>query len=138
MFDVLVTVEVDNGRRALFWQDRWIEGCSLLQLAPNLVVAVPKRAHDHRSVVDALLCDRWISDISDSLSVTTLDGQVHKFQCKGFDTLFVLVGWSLWLEPNARVLNNKSLLAVQLAAHIRVEGLQWIAAGFSDLGDFIH
>jgi hypothetical protein len=64
--------------------------------------------------------------------------QVHKFQCKGFDTLFVLVGWSLRLEPNARVLNNKSLLAVQLAAHIRVEGLQWIAAGFSDLGDFIH
>jgi hypothetical protein len=72
MFNVSVTVEVDNGRRALFWQDRWIEGRSLLQLAPNLVVAVPKRAHDHRSVVDALLCDRWISDISDSLSVTTL------------------------------------------------------------------
>jgi hypothetical protein len=52
--------------------------------------------------------------------------------------LFALVGWSLWLERNTWVLNNRSLLAVQLATHIRVEGLQWIAVGFSDLGDFIH
>jgi hypothetical protein len=43
MFDASVTVEVGNGRRALFWQDRWIHGRSLSQLAPDLATAVVQR-----------------------------------------------------------------------------------------------
>jgi hypothetical protein len=64
--------------------------------------------------------------------------RVHKLHHKGFDTLFALVCWSLWLERNARVFNNKSLQVVQLAGHIHVEGLQWVATGYGDPGDFIH
>jgi hypothetical protein len=62
--------------------------------------------------------------------------RVHKTQHKGFDSLFVLVVWSLWLERNARVFNGKALLAGQLANDIRDEGRRWVASGFSDLGDF--
>jgi hypothetical protein len=42
MLDASVTVEIGNGRRALFWQDRWLDGRSLLQLAPDMVAAIPK------------------------------------------------------------------------------------------------
>jgi hypothetical protein len=35
-FEVSVTVQVDDGSRALFWSDRWLNGCSILQLAPDL------------------------------------------------------------------------------------------------------
>jgi hypothetical protein len=44
--------------------------------------------------------------------------RVHKLQRNGFDILFALVYWWLWLERNARVFNSKSLQAVQLASHI--------------------
>jgi hypothetical protein len=37
--------------------------------------------------------------------------------------MFALATWSLWLEPNARVFNGKSLRADQLAGRIRAEGL---------------
>jgi hypothetical protein len=63
--------------------------------------------------------------------------RVHKSQRKGFDTMFALVVWSLWLERNARVFNGKALMVVQLASYIHDEGRSWVAAGFSDLGDFV-
>jgi hypothetical protein len=276
MFEASVTVDVGYGHRALFWQDKWIHGRSLSQLAPDLVTAVVKHTHDFRVVADALHNDRWIADIVGSLSVSALVqyvatwermqnfqlvhdredkfiwkwsgnqqyssssayrafflGQcsipgakelcktvavapprckffiwlallgrcwtsdrlqrhqlqnngpcalcsqadetidhltiscvfskevwfgllrvagfqyltstdapsivdwwlpsrkrVHKTQHKGFDSLFVLVVWSLWLERNARVFNGKALLAGQLANDIRDEGRRWVASGF--------
>jgi hypothetical protein len=72
MFDALVNVEVGNGHRALFWQDRWIHGCSLAQLALDLVAAVAKRTRATRVVADALQGDHWIADIEGSLSVSAL------------------------------------------------------------------
>jgi hypothetical protein len=33
-FEASVTMQVDDGSRALFWSDRWLNGCSILQLAP--------------------------------------------------------------------------------------------------------
>jgi hypothetical protein len=35
-FEASVTVQVGDGSRALFWSDRWLNGCSILQLAPDL------------------------------------------------------------------------------------------------------
>jgi hypothetical protein len=72
MFNVSVTVEVGNGRRALFWQDRWLDGKSLHQLSPDVVAAVPKRTRVLRRADEALMDDRWISDITGFLSVTAL------------------------------------------------------------------
>jgi hypothetical protein len=43
MFHASVTVIVGDGGKTLFWSDRWIDGCSVAQLAPNLVQAVCKR-----------------------------------------------------------------------------------------------
>jgi hypothetical protein len=74
MFDDSVTVEVGNGRHALFWQEHWLDGKSLHQLAPDVVATVPKRTRVLRrtSVAEALIDDQWISDITGSLSVTAL------------------------------------------------------------------
>jgi hypothetical protein len=53
-FDASVTVQVGDGSRALFWMDRWLNGCSILRLAPKLWSAVPPRIRKSRSVRDAL------------------------------------------------------------------------------------
>jgi hypothetical protein len=59
-------------RQTLFWQDKWLDGVSIRGLAPDLCMAVSKRASKTRLVSDALLGDRWIWDISCSLSVLAL------------------------------------------------------------------
>jgi hypothetical protein len=55
-FEALVTVQVGDGSRALFWSDRWLNGCTIpiLQLAPDLWNAVPPRIRKSRYVRDAL------------------------------------------------------------------------------------
>jgi hypothetical protein len=63
-FEASVTVQVGDGSRALFWSDRWLNRCSILQLAPDLWNAVPPRIRKPRSVWDALSGRRWVRDIT--------------------------------------------------------------------------
>jgi hypothetical protein len=72
MFDVSTSVTVGNGRQTLFWLDRWIDECSVQQLAPRLIEVVSRRTRKSRLVCDALLNDRWIWDITGSLSIVAL------------------------------------------------------------------
>jgi hypothetical protein len=72
MFHVSTTVVVGNGSKTLFWEDRWLDGSSIASRAPLLVKAVTKRARRIRLVSEALAGDRWIVDISGSLSILAL------------------------------------------------------------------
>jgi hypothetical protein len=53
MFDVAVDAIVGNGVEILFWKDRWLDGHTLVELAPNLIKTVPKRTFK-RTVAQAL------------------------------------------------------------------------------------
>jgi len=72
MFQASIYVELGDGKKALFWTDRWLQGQSLLDLAPCLCNAVGSRCKQQRTVADALLDDKWISDISGALTVQVL------------------------------------------------------------------
>jgi hypothetical protein len=48
MFHASVTIIVGDGAKTLFWSDRWIDGCSFAQLAPDLVEAVCKQVRKAR------------------------------------------------------------------------------------------
>jgi hypothetical protein len=63
-FDASVTVQVGDGSRALFWMDRWLRGCSIRQLAPDLWNVVPARSRNSRTVQNALRGNRWVWDIT--------------------------------------------------------------------------
>jgi hypothetical protein len=58
--------------QALFWEDRWLDGQSIASRAPLLILAVAKRVRQNRLVSEALSSDRWIADITGSLSVLAL------------------------------------------------------------------
>jgi hypothetical protein len=77
MFDASVSVQVGSGGQALFWSDRWIEGSSVLQLAPDVWAAVPKRITRMRTVSEGLLNEQWIRDIQGSLSIAALSQHVR-------------------------------------------------------------
>lgn len=57
---------------------------------------------------------------------------------KGFDSLVILVLWSIWKERNNRVFNRASLLPATLAQLIIDEGRMWCMAGNSGLSPFIR
>jgi hypothetical protein len=52
----------------------------------------------------------------------------------GFDSLFLLIGWLLWKERNARTFNRIAAFPVQLLESIEQEVSMWCAAGYKRLG----
>lgn len=72
MFKISTTVQVGNGARTLFWQDKWIDGNSVEDIAPLVWAAVPKRLRNSRLVNQALADNQWARHIAGSLSVLAI------------------------------------------------------------------
>ncbi|WVZ76358.1 hypothetical protein U9M48_024338 [Paspalum notatum var. saurae] len=72
LFAAAIQVAVGSGKDTLFWTDRWLQGNSLAELAPNLVLAISKRARKQRTVFQALTNRRWVKDIRGALTVQVL------------------------------------------------------------------
>uniref|UniRef100_A0A453GFW4 Reverse transcriptase zinc-binding domain-containing protein n=1 Tax=Aegilops tauschii subsp. strangulata TaxID=200361 RepID=A0A453GFW4_AEGTS len=47
-FFASTTMILGNGQRALFWEDRWLNGCSISELAPQLHALIPKNRRKSR------------------------------------------------------------------------------------------
>uniref|UniRef100_A0ACD5W0U6 Uncharacterized protein n=1 Tax=Avena sativa TaxID=4498 RepID=A0ACD5W0U6_AVESA len=56
-------MQVGDGATTLFWVDRWLEGKTIEETAPELFALIPKRARKRRTVREALLERHWITDI---------------------------------------------------------------------------
>jgi hypothetical protein len=61
-----------SGETILFWNDIWLSGHTILELAPNMIKAIPKRTINRRTVSQALLNQYWVNDIRGALSVQLL------------------------------------------------------------------
>jgi hypothetical protein len=60
---------VGNGMNTLFWSDRWLHGCSIVDLAPLVTACVPPQIKNRCTVAQALDDDAWLSDIQGGLSL---------------------------------------------------------------------
>jgi hypothetical protein len=69
VFRSLASFEVGDGESILFWRDRWINGRSVDDIAPEVAALVPTRRKNMRKVGDALHEDVWLSDVSGDLSI---------------------------------------------------------------------
>jgi hypothetical protein len=67
-----VDAVVGNGESILFLTDRWLNGGTLAELAPNLFRAVPKRVRKSRTAAQALQNRGWVRDIRGALTVQVL------------------------------------------------------------------
>jgi len=72
LFAAAVHSEVGNGANTKFWTDRWLDGCSIEMLAPNLFACVSRRRVNKRTVQEALTNDKWLEDIQGHYSVAVL------------------------------------------------------------------
>jgi hypothetical protein len=55
MFRASVSVYIGMGNVALFWSNKWLDGCAIIDLAPDVCAAVPSRARRTRTVAEAMM-----------------------------------------------------------------------------------
>jgi hypothetical protein len=67
MLAISIETTVGNGRDTPFWSDRWLHGCRLEELAPEVVRCVPLRIRKRRKVNEALHDHAWVADIRSAL-----------------------------------------------------------------------
>jgi hypothetical protein len=68
-FFASTTVSVGNGRKARFWEDRWLAGTSISEIAPELYACIPKRRRRRRTVAEGLADNQWARDITGTIGV---------------------------------------------------------------------
>jgi hypothetical protein len=54
-FAASTSTVVGNGESALFWEDRWLDGKSIKEMAPEVYALVPKCRRKARTVREALV-----------------------------------------------------------------------------------
>ncbi|WVZ66562.1 hypothetical protein U9M48_015765, partial [Paspalum notatum var. saurae] len=72
-FDVSILVKVGNGKKTLFWLDRWMDGQALCALTSVLASAVSRRDLKSLTVADGLTDVRWIRGITGGLTVAVIE-----------------------------------------------------------------
>jgi hypothetical protein len=69
LFFASTTMVLGDGRTALFWEDRWLDGRSISEIAPLLYACIPKRRRRIRMVADGLLNHSWARDIHGTIGI---------------------------------------------------------------------
>ncbi|WVZ88110.1 hypothetical protein U9M48_034662 [Paspalum notatum var. saurae] len=69
---IQVASEVGNGRKTLFWRDKWIDGQAVPDLAPALAAAIPRRTTKTLTVAEGLQHRHWIRGIVGGLTVQVI------------------------------------------------------------------
>ncbi|WVZ69729.1 hypothetical protein U9M48_018468 [Paspalum notatum var. saurae] len=72
LFAAAIQIIIGDGEEVLFWTDKWLHGNLVAELAPNLVMAVSKKARKQCTVSQALTNRRWVTDIRGALTVQVL------------------------------------------------------------------
>ena len=77
LFSSVLVTEIGNGANTFFWSDKWINARSVSDIAPRLLLTVPKRIVSKRTVREALTNRRWVSDIKGALTWGVLVDYLH-------------------------------------------------------------
>lgn len=72
LFAISLVSHVGNGKNTLFWSDKWLHNCSLMDLAPEVTTCVPSRIIKNRTVEEALNQRARVRDIRGGLSLNGL------------------------------------------------------------------
>ncbi|KAK1679133.1 hypothetical protein QYE76_039981 [Lolium multiflorum] len=119
VFAASTSMEVGNGESALFWEDKWLDGRSVKEMAPEVYALVPKRRKKARTVREALIERAWVPDIAGAPSALAL-WQYVQLWCRLRDMQLSTdrIGWLACLD--------RCWTGERLARTIWFEVLSWI------------
>ncbi|KAE8767983.1 Serine/threonine-phosphatase BSL2-like protein [Hordeum vulgare] len=67
VFNSLVTWEIVDDKRIMFWKDKWVHGNMIVEIAPGLVAKVKTRTINARRASEGLYHHEWTNDIPGNL-----------------------------------------------------------------------
>ena len=70
VFNSLVRIQAGEGSKVLFWNDRWLNGVSVQDIAPLVRLKVRTQCANRRTMKEAMVDHRWINDIAGHLTAT--------------------------------------------------------------------
>lgn len=68
---------VGNGEQIRFWANRWLQGKTMAEVAPNLHKKTSRTVVKNRTVAQALHNRAWMGDIKGALTVQVLVEYLH-------------------------------------------------------------
>ena len=68
LFRAVTKMVVGNGLRACFWEDRWLDGFTVQDVAPSIYAIVAPSARASRTVHQAVSTGDWALDIGPDLT----------------------------------------------------------------------
>ncbi|GJM88741.1 hypothetical protein PR202_ga05294 [Eleusine coracana subsp. coracana] len=77
IFSMAMATEIGDGRHTLFWQDRWLLGQCLEDIAPLIHSMIPKRTVNRRTIHEAIVDGAWIRDIHGVPSTEVISEFLH-------------------------------------------------------------
>ena len=96
MFFASTTMILGDGLTALFWDDRWLQGQSIREIAPALYQCIPKRRRKARTVAEALTGNAWARDIQGVLGIHEIGQYLRLWQAVQRITLTNAPNQMLW------------------------------------------
>ena len=72
LFRAAARMTIGDGRTALFWDNRWLTGYRIQELAPAVYDRISKRTRQSRTVADALTDSTWARDIGPDMDEQAL------------------------------------------------------------------
>lgn len=67
MYQAVVFVEIGDGRESFFWEDRWLQGWRIQEIAPLVYVKIKPQIRASRMVADAM-AGAWARDLGPDLT----------------------------------------------------------------------
>jgi hypothetical protein len=114
LFAVSICTVVRDGASTLFWTYRWIQGKFVVDLAPELVAAVPARFRKLRTVHEKLSNGIWINDVRNDLSdiaflqFTCIWTTVQDIQVQDIQLVPGVVDLHIWTPSSSGTFSSKS------------------------------
>lgn len=72
LFRTATTASVGHGQDTRFWEDKWIDGYRVQDLAPMLYSKVSRQARSSRTIAEALTNHAWAADFGPELTADML------------------------------------------------------------------
>uniref|UniRef100_A0A453FFI8 Reverse transcriptase zinc-binding domain-containing protein n=1 Tax=Aegilops tauschii subsp. strangulata TaxID=200361 RepID=A0A453FFI8_AEGTS len=89
-------MQIGNGQLALFWEDRWIDGRSVSEIAPALYSCIHKRRRKLRTVADGLQANSWARDIQGTIGIQEIGEYLQLWHMIEHTTLSAEPDHLLW------------------------------------------
>uniref|UniRef100_A0A453BKH7 Reverse transcriptase zinc-binding domain-containing protein n=1 Tax=Aegilops tauschii subsp. strangulata TaxID=200361 RepID=A0A453BKH7_AEGTS len=126
LFFACTQTVLGNSHTTLFWDDRWINGRAISEIAPQLHACIPKRKRKARTVAEGLHANALARDIEGTLDIQEIGQYIHLWSTLERTTLTEEPDQLLWKWTTSRSYSAKSCYKATFQGSIHSDSWKFI------------